>query len=112
MRRGWIRNCFGRHPTKAPNPDPNVGTVLLVVFPGRRPIVRSYKLGESWYAHEHDILSDWRVKLLPGGKIEGSYVVEAWEPVSQNMVEFFHSRDLSKIPGEPIEKAKNANLPN
>lgn len=72
--------------------DPDTGEVLLVVFPGRRPKVRAYKMGESWYAHEHDILSDWRVKLLPGGKVDHhSSVIEAWEPVSQNMVEFYHS---------------------
>jgi hypothetical protein len=68
--------------------------VLLVSWPGRRPKVRAYKMGESWYAHEIDSISDWRLKLLPGGKVDGcNNIVEAWEPVTQGMVDFYHSAD-------------------
>ena len=82
FREGFVRS----------HPEPQHSYVLLLVFPGRRPLVRAYKMGESWYAHEFDVLSDWRVKLLPQGKVEsGRVLIEGWEPVSQNMIDFYHS---------------------
>jgi len=85
---------------RAPRPpDPNAEYVLLVVYvyPCRRPKARAYKMGESWYAHEFFLLPGRRIKLLPGGKVDGrSSVIEAWEPVTPNMVEFYHSAESKK----------------
>jgi hypothetical protein len=70
-----------------------VGFVLLVCWDSRRLKVKSYRLGESWYANAYDLLPDWRTKLLPDGKTEGVLSIEAWEPVTENMVELYHMKN-------------------
>jgi len=65
--------------------------VLLVKHDKRRPKVKAYQMGEGWYAHEIDVIPEWRTKLLPKGKVDGFYDVIAWEPVTPNMVEFYRS---------------------
>lgn len=71
--------------------------VLLKAFPGRRPIAEAYKLGENWYSHERVASSDWRVRLLPNGKVDPSNrLIEGWEPITPNMIKFYHSKANSK----------------
>lgn len=78
----WIKRILGIK--QAPK-------VLLKKFDGDIKIVKPWREGGMWFATFYTYKQIGTTRLLPNGECRGTPTSVGWEPMSQEMLDFFES---------------------